>query len=369
MRFSIYLNPQTTGPEGDRLQIDTSIEHAIRATQAGFDGVTLTEHHVSGYNTFGDNFMMAAHLAPQVRRGTRFLLTTAIPQLHHPIRLAQLCNLLDMLCRGEAIIGMGAGGSPLEFNALGRNPGNRHADMMEVLEVLEKALAHTPQDPPYKWQTAYESGFLSTRIMPTSFGKRPKFARATQSDDGVAWTAQRGWFLMTARAPLAVIESRFKLYREELGKAGFDPATIAERMDWSSLARQVVIADTDAEADARARAIIARLADGVKRTWSAPTPDGAGAPTFTKDYLGISAEDTDAFLEGAMLVGSPQTIARKLDACIQAGVPHIMLCFNYGHMSRDEADRQLGLFLDEVYPRFKAAPGVKAGDRIPAAAL
>jgi alkanesulfonate monooxygenase SsuD/methylene tetrahydromethanopterin reductase-like flavin-dependent oxidoreductase (luciferase family) len=70
-----------------------------------------------------------------------------------------------------------------------------------------------------------------------------------------------------------------------------------------------------------------------------------------------------------MLVGSPQTIARKLDACIQAGVPHIMLCFNYGHMSRDEADRQLGLFLDEVYPRFKAAPGVKAGDRIPAAAL
>jgi alkanesulfonate monooxygenase SsuD/methylene tetrahydromethanopterin reductase-like flavin-dependent oxidoreductase (luciferase family) len=138
-------------------------------------------------------------------------------------------------------------------------------------------------------------------------------------------------------------------------------------MAWSSLARQVVIADTDAEADAQARRIIARLAEGVRRTWTAPTPDGAGAPTFTKEYLGISAEDPEAFLEGAMLVGSPETITRKLEACIEAGVPHIMLCFNYGHMSRQEADRQLGLFLDEVHPRFKTAPAL-AADRRPATA-
>ena len=68
MRFSIYCNPQTRGPEGDIEQIDLTIEQALRATEAGFDGIALTEHHVSGYNTFGDNMMMAAHLAPQVRR-------------------------------------------------------------------------------------------------------------------------------------------------------------------------------------------------------------------------------------------------------------------------------------------------------------
>jgi alkanesulfonate monooxygenase SsuD/methylene tetrahydromethanopterin reductase-like flavin-dependent oxidoreductase (luciferase family) len=372
MRFSVYLNPQTSGPERDVAQIDTSIEHAIRATEAGFDGVVLTEHHVSGYNTFGDNFMMAAHLAPQVRRGTRFLLATAIPQLHHPMRLAQLCNLLDVLCRGEVIIGMGAGGSPLEFNALGRNPGDRHREMMEVLDVVEKALDRNPKDPPYKWSTTYESGFLSTRIMPTSYGPRPKFARATQSDEGVIWTARKGWYLMTARAPLDVIASRFRLYREELGNSGLDADAIAERMDWSSLARQVIIADTDQEADAHATRILERLAEGVRRTWSAPTPLGDKAPTFTKDYLGISAEDPVAFREGAMLVGSPETITKKLEACVKAGVPHIMLCFNYGHMTREEADRQLDLFLAEVYPRFKAEhqrfnAGAQVGALSPAA--
>jgi hypothetical protein len=33
-----------------------------------------------------------------------------------------------------------------------------------------------------------------------------------------------------------------------------------------------------------------------------------------------------------------------------------MLCFNYGYMTTEQADRQLDLFLDEVYPRFKTQP-------------
>jgi hypothetical protein len=49
----------------DRFKL--SVEQALRVTEAGF--IALTEHHVSGYNTFSDNIMMAARLAPQVRRG------------------------------------------------------------------------------------------------------------------------------------------------------------------------------------------------------------------------------------------------------------------------------------------------------------
>jgi hypothetical protein len=31
----------------------------VRATRAGVQGVALTEHHFSGYNTYGNNFMLA----------------------------------------------------------------------------------------------------------------------------------------------------------------------------------------------------------------------------------------------------------------------------------------------------------------------
>lgn len=355
MRFTIYLNPQSVGPERDVEQIDITIEHAIRATDAGFDGIALTEHHVSGYNTFGDNLMMAVHLAPQVRPGTRFIMATVVPQLHHPLRLAQLCNLADILCRGEIILGMGAGGSPLEFHAIGRDPINRHAEMMEVLEVVERALARKPSDEPYRWATRYGNGLLSTRVMPTSYSSGgPKFGRGTQSDEGVVWTARKGWYLLTARAPLDVIAHRFRLYRAEMERAGLDAATIAERMDWSSMARQVIVAETDKQAVAQARVIMARLADGVERMFAAPSPHGDKGPTYTKEFLGVSAEDPDAFIESAMIVGSPDTVTRKLQDCVDAGIPHVKLCFNYGHMTREEADRQLDLFLDAVYPRFNA---------------
>jgi alkanesulfonate monooxygenase SsuD/methylene tetrahydromethanopterin reductase-like flavin-dependent oxidoreductase (luciferase family) len=357
MRFSIYSNPQTEGPEGDIAQIDLTVEQALRATEAGFDGIALTEHHVSGYNTFGDNIMMAAYLAPQVPRGTRFLLAIVVPQLHHPLRLAQQCNLLDVMCRGEVIIGMGAGGSPVEFHALGRDPKNRHQEMLEVIEVVEKALAHKPSDPPYHWATRYEKGLLSTRVMPASYLPRPRFARAAQNDEGVIWTAQRGWYLMTARAPIEEIAHRFRIYRAELANASLDAATVAELIDWSSLARQMVIEETDQAAEAHARRIIERLAAGVRRSWAAPTPDGVAAPNFTKQALGISAEDPEAFLKGAMLVGSPDTIAAKLAECQAGGVPHIKLCFNYGYMTREESNRQLNLFLSSVYPRFREGTG------------
>ena len=33
--------------------------------------------------------MMAAHLAPQVQKGVRFVMAILVPPLHHPMRLAQ----------------------------------------------------------------------------------------------------------------------------------------------------------------------------------------------------------------------------------------------------------------------------------------
>ena len=42
MRFSIYLNPQTRGPEEDVPIIDATVEQAVRATRAGVQGIALT---------------------------------------------------------------------------------------------------------------------------------------------------------------------------------------------------------------------------------------------------------------------------------------------------------------------------------------
>src|SRR5882757_3649356 len=234
VRFSIYLNPQTLGPEQDVQITETTIAQAIQATKAGVQGIALTEHHFSGYNTYGNNFMLAAHLVPQVPAGTKFLLAVAVPPLHNPMRLAQSVNLLDILLRGNLIVGFAAGGSPVEYAGMGRDPSVRHEQMLHNLDVMERALAKTEDDPPYEWTTAFERGSLRTRIMPGPY--RPtgvRFARATQNDEGVEWTGRKGWYLFTARETPEVIQTRFKLYTDTLAESGYDQPYIDERLDWS----------------------------------------------------------------------------------------------------------------------------------------
>jgi alkanesulfonate monooxygenase SsuD/methylene tetrahydromethanopterin reductase-like flavin-dependent oxidoreductase (luciferase family) len=351
MRFSIYLNPQTRGPEEDVLIIETTVAQAVRATKAGVQGIALTEHHFSGYNTYGNNFLLAAHLTTQVPADTTFLLACAVPPLHNPMRLAQNCNLLDVLTRGNLIVAFAAGGSPVEYAGMGRDPSKRHEQMMHNLDVLEQALAKTPADPPLEWETAFERGSLRTRIMPAAFrAEGPRFARATQSDEGVLWTGRKGWYLFTARETEDVIESRLKLYTDALAEVGYGDAAISDRLDWSLVQKQVIVGDSDDEAIAFARERMEEMGAHQRKSFGITT-DLKDSEQL-KSVVGVSPQNPDEFLERAMIVGSPETVRQRLEAFDAVGVRHMSLLFNFGYMTTEQSDRSLQLFLDEVLPHF-----------------
>ncbi|HEX3784545.1 MAG TPA: LLM class flavin-dependent oxidoreductase [Pseudonocardiaceae bacterium] len=354
MRFSIYLNPQTRGPEEDVPIIETTVEQALRATRAGVQGIALTEHHFSGYNTYGNNFLLAAHLSAQVPADTTFLLACAVPPLHNPMRLAQNCNLLDILTKGNLIVAFAAGGSPVEYAGMGREPSERHEQMLHNLEVMERALAKRPDEPPYEWSTAFEHGSLRTRIMPAAYRDTgPRFARATQSDDGVVWTGRKGWYLFTARETEDVIASRLKLYTESLADAGYDDEFITERLDWSLVQKQVIVGETDAAAVEFARERMAEMGAHQKKNFTV-TGDIKDSNQL-KSVVGVSPQNPDEFLERAMIVGSPETVRQRIADFGAVGVQHMSLLFNFGFMTAAESGRSLDLFLDEVLPAFTPA--------------
>lgn len=349
MKFSIYLNPQTRGPEEDVAIIDTTIEHAVRATEAGVRGIALTEHHFSGYNTYGSNFLLAAHLVPQVPERTMFLLACAVPPLHNPLRLAQECNLLDVLTKGRLIVAFAAGGSPVEYAGLGRDPSVRHEQMMHNLDVMERALAKKPSDPPYEWETAFEHGSLRTRVMPTSYTQPgPRFARATQHDDGVRWTARKGWYLFTARETEEAMADRLDLYVRTLRGSGHSEESIDELLDWSLVQKQVVIRDTDEEAVAFALERMEEMGAHQRKnfTMTGDLKDSAQL----KSVVGVSPQNPQEFLEKAMIVGSPDTIKKRIQGFADVGVRHMSLLFNFGFMTPAQSGRSLELFLEEVLP-------------------
>ncbi|MEI5102805.1 LLM class flavin-dependent oxidoreductase [Streptomyces sp. PmtG] len=299
--------------------------------------------------------MFAAHLAPQVRAGVKFCLAVAVPPLHNPMRLAQRCNLLDVLTRGELIVGFAAGGSPLEYAGLGRDPAERHAQLAHNLDVMEAALAKRPDDPPLEWKTAFEHGTLHTRIMPSAFHRpAPPFARATQSDDGARWTGAKGWYLFTAREKPDRLAARWRTYEQALrtGAARLSEDEVQERLDWSMVQKQVYVADTRAQAERETRARLALLGESQRRSFGA-VRDLRDAEHL-KSVVGVSPQDPDSFLDHAMVVGDPRTVREELRAYQDAGIRHMALVFHYGFMDAAASDRSLRLFLDEVLPAFTA---------------
>jgi len=352
MRFSIYLNPQTSDASEDVQLIQTVCRQAERAVDAGFAGVTLTEHHFSGYNTYGNPFMLAAYLAPQLRRGTKFFIAVAVPSLHNPMRLAQYVNLLDILTEGHVIVGFAAGGSPLEYAGMGREPETKHDEMFRNLAVMEAALDKDPEDPPLEWRTTFEHGSLKTRIMPSGFHRRhPEFARATQSAEGVRWTAEKGWYLFTARETAAIMGDRMTAYLAGLRAAGFSADTIAARREWSLVQKQVFVAESDDLAVGAMRERMKLMAEHQQNSFGL-VRDLRGSADL-RSVVGVSPRNPEEFLERAMLVGSPEAVAKQIDAFATAGVRHLALLFNFGFMTETESDRSLDLFLTEVLPRYR----------------
>lgn len=354
LKFSIYLNAQTRGPHEDVSIIETLISQAVRATHAGFSGVSLTEHHFSGYNTYGDNFMLAAHLAPQVPRDTMFTMAVAVPTLHNPLRLAQKCNLIDVLTRGHVIVGFAPGGSPVEYAGLGRDPSTRHEAMMRNLDIMERALAKSLDDPTLDWETEFERGQLHTRIMPAGFHRQhPPFARATQSIDGARWTGAKGWYFFTARETHDVLESWWSAYEDALREAGHDQHTIDARLRWSLVQKQVYVADTDEQAEREIRERLTLMAENQRRSFNLVS--GLRDAKHLKSVVGVSPQNPDEFLERAMIIGSPETVAEQLSRYDAIGVRHMSLLFNFGFMTPEVSDRSLSLFIDEVLPRISAS--------------
>jgi alkanesulfonate monooxygenase SsuD/methylene tetrahydromethanopterin reductase-like flavin-dependent oxidoreductase (luciferase family) len=248
-------------------------------------------------------------------------------------------------------VAFAAGGSPVEYAGMGRDPSLRHEQMLHNLDVLEQALAKKPEDPPYEWETAFDHGSLRTRIMPAAYRPDgPRFARATQSDDGVLWTGRKGWYLFTARETEDVIASRLKLYTDALTDAGFDDAYVEERLDWALVQKQIVIRETDEEALAFTRERMVEMADHQRRNFAA-TSDVKDSQHL-RSVVGVSPQNPDEFLERAMIVGSPATVRERIESFGAVGVRHMSLLFNFGFMSAAESGRSLDLFLAEVLPHF-----------------
>ena len=118
---------------------------AVRAEQAGFAGIALTEHPIpdarwleSGGHQSLDPFVGLAFAAATTSR-LRLLTYLAVAPYRNPLLLAKAATTLDRLSGGRLVLGLGTGYLEHEFRALGVEFEERNALFDETLDVLPLA--------------------------------------------------------------------------------------------------------------------------------------------------------------------------------------------------------------------------------------
>jgi alkanesulfonate monooxygenase SsuD/methylene tetrahydromethanopterin reductase-like flavin-dependent oxidoreductase (luciferase family) len=123
LKFSIIYEAQTDDPtrSGDHKVFRDVLEQSLLAEEMGFDVIWAVEHtaltqyaHMSAPETF------LAYLAGATSRIEIGHGVICLPvQMNHPVKVAERCATLDILCDGRLHVGFGKGGTQQESGTFG----------------------------------------------------------------------------------------------------------------------------------------------------------------------------------------------------------------------------------------------------------
>jgi alkanesulfonate monooxygenase SsuD/methylene tetrahydromethanopterin reductase-like flavin-dependent oxidoreductase (luciferase family) len=335
MRFGLFCSPKADvsgfGPQTGRGFFEF-LDFNVEAEALGFLSSFSVEHHFSGWNQLSSTLMLLAALA---MRTTTLRLGTAVivPPWHNPVLLAEEAATLDLLSAGRLDLGVGKGYRHSEFKGFQIAPEEAEARFEEALEVMTRA-----------WTTrerfSHRGHFWHFEDIvvepPPAQAPHPPLWVAAGNPHSIKRAASRGFNLILDQyASPVTLGERIAIYKavREASGLGFDPMQV-------TVARQLYVAKDKADKEAA----LVRQAEYTKRTIDVSRDPSAKTGSHVLAY----ADRAGATEENA-LFGTPDEIARMIEALRDAGVTYVLLTIAGG------VD-QLRRFAQEVMPAFAHEP-------------
>lgn len=348
IRFDFSANPNDANGTSYRDRYQTSIAVARHGHALGFDTVWLAEHNFTDYFPTPSPLVTLSHIAahcPGLGLGTQVL----VSPWYNPVRLASEIAMLATLTTGHLHMGLGRGTAPREYQGYGIDMNKSLALFRETVEILQRALTGEP------FTYAGEEFQIErpTRIMPTPDARRiTLYGAATRPQSSERLAALDLGLLHTPAGSHDSQRRMIAAYETVLSQHGF-------RNDRGKpVLLGAVIAPTDAEAVALAR----EHAPQFFALSAAHYEADAGVQGNYRDYEDFvkffermktmrSAEGVDGYIY-SQLVGSPDTVAKRVQGYIDAGFDRIIVHGDLPSVPRRNQLRNLELFAREVAPRF-----------------
>lgn len=367
MRFSVFLNARSLGPEQDRQLMKDLESHAKLASQSNFDAIFLPDHHFNGYMPVAsDSFIFAGYLAAQMPHMHFGFSVVSVP-LHHPVRLAERINILDQLTDGKLLVGVGSGTTPEEM--IGFSVDYRDAGRISDnnLQIIEQLWAKQMEDPAVVIDNGPYKGRVLQRITPAPYSAgHARLMPVAMKEASSRRAAENGWpaFIpaftppkIGGTEPFEHVAKWFGIYKGFLEEAGHAPEVVASALDWTTHTYQCVhVAESDDQAREELEVILRAYQDAVEReaefnaraeSDEANTKTDRTPNALTEDWIGTWC-----------LYGSPETVIEHLMPYQELGIGNILCGTTTGPLTQQRLDlgnQTVELLSSKVMPALRAA--------------
>jgi alkanesulfonate monooxygenase SsuD/methylene tetrahydromethanopterin reductase-like flavin-dependent oxidoreductase (luciferase family) len=351
VKFGIFYELQLPKPWERDDEYDL-IQHALEqvelADRLGYDFAWEVEHHF--LEEYSHSSAPEVFLAAASQRTERIRLGHGIVQLptNHPARVAERVSTLDLISRGRVEMGVGEGSSVTELHPFDR----RFRDKREVWEDAMRCLM------PMFWEEGWEYhgeffDFPLRNVVPKPRQQpHPPLWVACSQLETIEMAGRRGlgalgFQFVSADAAVAWVNAYYNSYVKRLDKL-CDYQTNPN----IAIVSMFMCADTDEQAQA--------MADGATffqfalRFYNTHGPVVPGTVSLWDEYQVWKATPAGQKAQNGGLIGSPETIRRKLRRFEASNVDQVILLNQAGRNRHEDICSSLELFATEVMPEFQA---------------
>ena len=307
------------------------VGEAVLADQVGIDCFGVGEHHRPDFSISAPEAILGAIAG----RTTRITLGSAVTVLStdDPVRVFQRFSTLNAISNGRAEVILGRGSFTESYPLFGYDLSNYEQLFEEKLELFAELL----KPGPVTWSGQSRSALSNQRIYPPiESGVLRSWVGVGGSPESVVRAARYGFPLT-----LAIIGGnphRFmpfvQLYQKSLERYGKPQLPIAVHSPGH-------VAETDEQAKTEVwphyEAMMTRI--GEERGW----------PPATRAHF-----EREAGQDGALCVGSPETVATKIAKTIrELGLARFDMKYSSGTLPHDKLLKSIELFGTKVAPKVR----------------
>ena len=356
MKFGIFYElqlPKPWGPTSERDLYRNALAQLELADRLGYDYAWEVEHHF--LEEYSHSPAPEVFLGAASQRTRRIRLGHGIIQLttNHPARVAERVAALDLLSDGRVEFGIGEGASITELAPFDRTMAEKRA----IWEDAVRCIIPMMREEGFEYDGSHFQ-FPLRNVLPKPLQKpHPPLWVACSQLETIEMAGRRGmgalgFQFLSADAARAWVSAYYNSYVKRLDKLA-DYATNPN----IALVSYFMCAETDAEARRRADGVtFFQFALRYYNTAQGRERAKPGTVNLWAEYEAwkrANPEGVARALSGG-LIGSPETLRRKLRKFEASNIDQIILLNQAGKNSHPDICESLDLFAREVMPEFHA---------------